>query len=63
MRDCRREITKEMYDRSENGYLKREDYLKVFDESDRMGYGIYGDHVIEEDGKYYVSFAMGDSCD
>ena len=63
MRICKREITKEMYDRAVNGRLSREDYLKVFDESDRMGYGIYDDTVHEKDGEYYVSFEMGDSCD
>lgn len=63
MRICKRKITKEMYDRAVNGSLSRDDYLKVFDESDRMGYGIYGDKVHEENGEYYVSFEMGDSCD
>ncbi len=63
MRSCTRKITKEMYDRAINGFLAHEDYLKVFDESDRIGYGIYADKVVEKDGEYYVSFEMGDSCD
>lgn len=63
MRDCKRKITKEMYDRANNGYLAREDFLKVFDESERWGYGVYGDQVAEENGEYYVYFSLGDSCD
>ena len=64
MRDCKREITKEQFDRADDrGYLAQQDYLKIFDESERMGYGVYADRVFEKDGKYYVSFEMGDSCD
>jgi len=64
MRAYNREITKEQFDRADDrGYLAHADYLKIFDESERMGYGVYADHVFEKDGKYYVSFEMGDSCD
>ena len=52
-----------MFDRAENGYLAQKDYEKVFDESERYGYGVYADHAYEENGEYYVAFDMGDSCD
>ena len=64
MRSYKREITKEVFDRAdERGYLAQKDYLKVFDESERMGYGVYADKVYKDGDKYYVSFEMGDSCD
>lgn len=63
MNRCKREISKEIYDRSERGYLKGPDYQKVFSQSELMGYGVYNDKVYEEDGKYYISFELGSSCD
>lgn len=63
MQRYKRKITKEMFDRAENGYLAQKDYEKVFDESERYGYGVYADHAYEENGEYYVAFDMGDSCD
>ena len=61
-----REITKEQFDRAlkyRNGYLTKEDMEVVFDESERYGYGVYGGGVIERDGKYYVRFSLGSTCD
>jgi len=61
----KREITKDLYDRSmeNNGHLKTEWYSECFTTAERLGYGVYGTLVFEEDGKYYVQFSMGESCD
>lgn len=64
----KKEISKEVFDRCtkmRNGtyQLSPDDYVVVFTESERYGYGIYYDYCIEEDGKYYVIYDRGDSCD
>lgn len=60
-----REITREQYDRgiSNSGYLTKEDREVVFTDAERLGYGIYGGSVHEVDGKYYVWYSRGSSCD
>ena len=60
-----REITKEIYERNkERGVLSREDEEKVFDQAQLCGYGVYFTQVYAgKDGKYYVRFDMGDTCD
>lgn len=57
------EIAKEIYDRSVNGFIAKEDKEKVFGMNIIHGYGLYGEKVFEKDGKYYVTFVRGDSCD
>lgn len=57
MNDVKRELTKEEYEKGKiNPYYLISDNIK-------MGYGAYGAEVHEEDGKYYLTFSMGDSCD
>lgn len=66
MRECERKISKEVYDRSKKlygGYVGGEDMLKVFDVSERCGYGVYSPRVIERGGEYFVRYMIGDSCD
>lgn len=60
-----RKITKEQYERAQknSGYLTESDMLTVFDDSERYGYGVYGGNVHESNGKYYVSYQLGSSCD
>ena len=61
-----REITQEQYQRAKeqrNGYLTDEDREAVFDASERYGYGVYGGDVFEKEGKYYVRFSLGSTCD
>ena len=58
-----REITAEQYARAKNGYLTKEDRKAVFSPSELYGYGVYGGDVIERDGKYYVRFSLGSTCD
>lgn len=57
------EIPKEIYDRSVNGCIAKEDKMKVYGMDILHGYGLYGEKVFEHDGKYYVTFVKGDSCD
>ena len=62
----KREITEEMYNRAINehgGYLASEDESKVFSVCEICGYGVYGMRVFKEDGKFYVHFWMGSTCD
>ena len=61
----KREITKEQYDRGvqNHGYLTREDFLKVFTDAERLGYGAISFTVSEEDGRFYVWYDIYDSCD
>lgn len=58
-----REISKEIYDKAKNGVLPKEDYDKVFTISELCGYGVYLPRVFTKDGKYYISFELGSSCD
>ena len=59
------EIPKEIYNRAvENrGFVTEEDKESVWSVAQLYGYGVYSGHVYEENGKYYVPFSMGDSCD
>lgn len=60
-----KEITKEIYDRAKEkgGYIASEDMSKVFSIDQLCGYGVYSAMVFERDGKYYVSYYLGSSCD
>lgn len=55
----KREITKEQYDRAVNDH----DARGIFTDSEVMGYGVYNTEYIEEDGRYFVTFELGDTCD
>ena len=61
----KREISKDIYEKALNNrnYICSEDMNKVFNMAEICGYGIYGAQVYEEDGKYYVSYYRGSTCD
>lgn len=61
----KREITKEIYERAKENrnYIASEDMEKIFNISELCGYGVYGDQVYEENGKYFVKFRLGSTCD
>lgn len=65
MRTHKREITKEQYDNAMDNqrFITEEDMTKIFSDSERLGYGVYLPQVKEENGRYYVWFELGDSCD
>ena len=51
------EITKEEYE------IAKENPYKIISDNIKMGYGCYGAEVTEVDGKYYLSYDRGNSCD
>lgn len=51
------EISKEEYEKG-----KKNPYDLISSEI-KMGYGCYGAEVTEVDGKYYLSYDRGESCD
>ena len=55
----KREITKEQYDRAVNDH----DASDIFTAAEVMGYGVYKTKYIEEDGRYFVTYELGDTCD
>lgn len=63
MTECKREITKEIYDNAGGDGNPLRKWKDVFSDAEVIGYGIYHPTVYEEDGKYYCRFYMGDSCD
>lgn len=55
-----REITKEQYNRAVN----KLDTSDLFSPQEVMGYGIYNmEFIADSEGKYYVRYNLGDSCD
>lgn len=59
------EITKEIFDEAiaNGGTIPEDRKLEVFGASLVMGYGIYRTSVHETDGKYFVDFRRGATCD
>lgn len=51
------EISKEEYERADDNPYK------IISEDIIMGYGCYGAKLTEVDGKYYLSYDIGSSCD
>lgn len=56
----KREITKDQYDRYFKGEL---DKSELHSEAEIYGYGVYWGNPYEKDGKYYMPYYMGDSCE
>lgn len=52
------EITKEDYDKA-----LAEGAYSIINPAIVMGYGVYGAKVKEIEGKYYLSYSRGSSCD
>ena len=65
MKTIEKEISKEVYDRAMliHGHIAGDDYKIVFSPQEYMGYGVYNDRVVSSNGKYYVKYQIGDSCD
>lgn len=60
-----RRIRFDIYSRAEmhGGRLKRDDYREVFTPQELFGYGVYSPRVFQRDGKCYVRFYTGETCD
>ena len=52
------EISKEDYEKA-----LKEGASSLVSDSIKMGYGLYGSSVSEVDGKYYLTYERGSSCD
>lgn len=66
MVNCTKEITKEIYDiamEKGNGHIPSKMEMEVFGPAICCGYGLYSTRVREEDGKYYVDYTRGSTCD
>lgn len=64
-RDNIKEITKEMYELAmkNHGRIPNNKKVEVFGIAIVCGYGLYGNEVYEENGKYFVRYDCGSSCD
>jgi len=60
-----REITEEQYARAveRGGRIAKGDEEDVFTASERFGFGVYNSSVHRRNGRPYVMFLRGDSCD
>ena len=58
MVDIEYEITKEKYDKA-----LAEGPESIISDSILMGYGCYGARVFEKNGRFYLKYSRGDSCD
>lgn len=65
MKTHEKEISREIYERALTigGSITGEDYKHVFTPQEYLGYGVYNDRVVKINGKYYVRYMLGDSCD
>lgn len=60
-----REIDREQYNRAveNNGHIAQRDQKSVFTASEIYGYGVYYDTVYSKNGRFFVMFNRGESCD
>lgn len=60
-----REITKAQFERAvANGrVLTKPDKERIFSAAELCGYGVYISCLFHRDGKYYVLFSLGSTCD
>lgn len=65
MKRCIRQISEDIYRRAKEngGRISDVDVSAVWSRAEQVGYGIYGHKVYEQDGKYFVEYELGESCD
>ena len=65
MKEYEKKISKEIYDKAvaNNGIVPESAYSDIFSVSELIGYGVYLVRPFEKDGKYFVRYQRGDSCD
>lgn len=58
-------ISKDTYDQvmANHGIVTQDVMLNNFTDAQLYGYGVYGVHVREENGEYYICWEQGTSCD
>lgn len=59
MREIEREITEEQYRKA----TEEHDATGIFSEAEVIGYGVYCTRYYKHDGKYFVKYELGSSCD
>lgn len=65
MKTYEKEISKEIYEKAvaNNGIVLDSAFSDIFSISELIGYGVYLVRAFEKDGKYFVRYQRGDSCD
>lgn len=58
MIDVNEEISKQEYEKA-----KEKGVYSLFADYMLLGYGVYGAQTYEKDGKYFLSYSRGSSCD
>lgn len=63
--DHERDITAEQYRRAikNHGLIAEQDEDKIFTKYELIGRGVYYATVYEKNGRYFVRYSLGDSCD
>ena len=59
MKDYKKELTQEQWERYWRGELQKSE---LHSEAD-IGRGVYWGRPYEKDGKYFLPYSMGNSCD
>lgn len=59
MKTITKQITEEQYNKAVNEH----DVTGVFSQQEVCGYGVYNERYYAQDGKYFVSYQLGSSCD
>lgn len=54
-----KEITEKQFRKA----TEEHDATDIFSIQEVCGYGIYGEYYYKKDGKYYVKYQIGTSCD
>lgn len=63
MREITKEITKEKYDYYESQPSVSASIKSEMPNDIICGYGYYGGYIYESNGKYYMRYSIGSSCD
>ena len=58
-----REITREITEEQFNRAVHEHDMTDIFSETEVCGYGVYSETFYKRDGKCFVRFRLGSSCD
>ena len=59
MRRVKKELTPEQW----RNVTEKHDTTDIFTAQEVCGYGVYCERYYAQDGKYFVEYSVGDSCD
>ena len=60
LNDYKKELTQEQWERYWKGELPKSELHSM---AEIMGYGVYWGRPYEDNGKYYLPYSMGSSCE